>query len=484
MLVSKSTPMKKTTLIIFVLSGLILSCKDFVDIPSPTLVRQDSYFKSTTDFTAAVNGMYQGLRTYYSSFYLLAEIPSDNAQINGYVLANGPLDQLTWLSTTGEIQNQWVNSYSVIARCNTILTKIENFEMDPTLKKQYQGEAKFIRALIYFNLIQFFGDVPLVLQSIESEDEAYKFLRAPVSEVYKQIKSDLLLAAENLPTKYDAISKGRVTSGAALSLLGKVYVTNKEFDQALSVLTTVVDANQYKLLTDYEKVFSVDNKNNEEIVFDIQYFGGGGFGEGSNFSLFFAPAGSGTEITSGGNPGSANSGTLDLFNAFEKGDLRKKVAIALWPSPDSLYYTLKFRSKPIASNEGRNNWPVIRYSDVLLLLSEVKNETSDITGALKYLNQVRNRAALPSLQDLGQTELRQAIQKERRVELCFEGHRWFDLLRSGTMLSTMRLYKQKYLKYGGYLVVNYDITDNKVLFPIPFREVSVNPELRQNPGYK
>lgn len=476
--------MRKTSIAIFVLGGLIASCSDFTDIESPTTVRQDSYFKSVSDFTAAVNGMYNGLRGYYSGFYLMAEIPSDNAQINGYTLAQGPLDQLNWLPSTAEIQNQWVNSYSIIARCNTILEKIGQFEMNPDLKKQYQGEARFIRALIYFNLVRFFGDVPLVLKSIETEDEAYTFLRTPVAEVYNQVQADLSFAVDNLPGRYDSNNTGRVTSGAALSLLGKVYVTNKEFDHAIQVLSRVTGSNLYKLLPDYEKVFSTGNKNNEEIVFDVQYLGGAGFGEGSNFSISFAPAGSGTEITSGGSPGSANSGTLDLYNAFEAGDLRKKVAIALWPSPDSLFYTLKFKDRPIAANEGRNNWPVIRYADVLLLLSEARNETGDAGGALSLLNQVRERAGLPALKDTDQAALRQAIQRERRVELCFEGHRWFDLIRTGTMLSTMSAYKEKYLKYGGYLVVNYVITDNKVRFPIPFREVSVNPELGQNPGYK
>ena len=149
-----------------------------------------------------------------------------------------------------------------------------------------------------------------------------------------------------------------------------------------------------------------------------------------------------------------------------------------------MYYTLKFKDRPIAANEGKNNWPVIRYADVLLLLSEAQHETGDAAGALNSLNLVRARAGLTALNGADQDELRQAIQRERRVELCFEGHRWCDLLRTGTMLSTMRSYKEKYLRYGGYLVVNYDITDNKVLFPIPFREVSVNPGLVQNPGYR
>lgn len=459
------------------------SCSDFIDIESPTVVRQDSYFKSVGDFTAAVNGAYSGLRSYYGSFYEVAEIPSDNSQINGYTLTTGPMDQLTWISSNAAIQTRWSSSYSVIARCNIIEARIQDFEMDNALKEQYLGEIRFIRALIYFNLVQFFGEVPLVTEEITSENEAYSYKRSPVSDVYTQIISDLQAAADLLPESYNDANAGRVEKGAALSLLGKVYVTGKQFDSAVPVLREVVASDRYRLLEKYADVFDVNNKNNEEIIFSIQYLGGTGFGEGSNFSTLFAPFGSGSEVTSGGQPGSANSGTLDLYNAFEAGDLRKSVAIALWPSSDSLYYTRKYLDKPIASNEGKNDWPVIRYPDVLLLLSEALNETGNTGEALEFINQVRGRAGLAALTGTDQALLRGAILKERRVELCFEGHRWFDLLRSGTMVETMRAYKEKYLTYGGYLVENYEVTDNKALFPVPFRELSLNPELGQNDGY-
>lgn len=474
--------MKKLGFLLALFSLSVISCNDFINIDSPTVVRQDLYFKSTADFTAAVNGAYSGLRGYYGGFYEAAEIPSDNAEANGYTLTVAPMDQMNWLPSTGAIQSRWSLSYSVIARCNTIHSRIENFEMDNALKTQYLSEVKFIRALMYFNLVQFFGDVPLVVNEIASENEAYEYGRTPVAEVYSQIERDLISAAENLPEKHNAANMGRATRGAALSLLGKVYVTGKQFDKATDALQRVVSSGAYKLLANYESVFAVNNKNNEEIVFAVQYLGGAGLGEGSNFSISFAPFGSGTSITSGGTPASANSGTLDLYNAFEEGDLRKNVAIAPWPET-TLFYTRKFLDKPIASNEGQNNWPVIRYPDVLLLLSEAYNETGQPDKSLALLGEVRARAGLSPLSITDQGELRDAIQRERRVELCFEGHRWFDLLRTGTMLSTMRAYKEKYLASGGYLVVNYEVTDNKVLFPIPFREMSLNPDLGQNPGY-
>jgi len=463
---------------------VMAGCNDFVDIESPTVVRKDQYFKTQADFSAAVSGLYSGLRQYYGGFYEVAEIPSDNSQINGYTLATGPMDQLNWLPSTAAIQSRWSLSYTSIARANAILDRINEVAMPDDIKKQFTGEAKFIRSLMYFNLVQFYGAVPLVLNEISSEKEAYSYGRTPVGEVYNQIVSDLTEASSLLPESYNSTNLGRVTRYAALGLLGKVFVTNNKFDNAIAPLEEVVNSGKYQLLDNYADVFSVTNKHNQEIIFDIQYLGGAGYGEGSNFSISFAPFGSGTEITSGGMPASVNSGTLDLFDAFQENDKRRDVSIKLYPSADSLYYTSKFLDKPIAANEGRNNWPVLRYSDVLLLLAEAYNEIgSGEAKAESYLNVVKQRAGLNEVNGLSQQVLREEIWRERRLELCFEGNRWFDLLRTGTMLTVMRNYKEKYAKYGAYLVDNYVVTDNKVLFPVPFREISLNPELEQNDGY-
>lgn len=464
--------------------AVMSGCKDFVDIESPTVVRKDQYFKTQADISAAVSGLYSGLRSYYGGFYEVAEIPSDNSQINGYTIGSGPMDQLNWLPSTSAIQSRWSVSYTLIARANAILDRINEVSMPDDIKKQFAGEAKFIRSLMYFNLVQLYGAVPLVLNEITSEQEAYSYGRTPVGEVYNQIVSDLTEASLLLPESYNSTNMGRVSRYAALGLLGKVYVTNKQFDNAIAPLEEVVNSGKYELLENFADVFSVTNKHNKEIIFDIQYLGGSGYGEGSNFSISFAPFGSGTEITSGGMPASANSGTRDLYDAFQENDKRRDVSIKLYPSSDSLYYTSKYLDKPIAANEGRNNWPVLRYADVLLLLAEAYNESeSDATKAITYLNMVKQRAGLATVDGMIQQLLREEIWHERRLELCFEGSRWFDLLRTGTMLTVMRNYKEKYEKHGGYLVENYVVTDNKVLFPIPFREISLNPALEQNEGY-
>ncbi len=473
----------KLSAYLFSLSALF-GCSDFVNIDSPSLVRQDQFFASQSDVTAAVTGLYSGLRSYYGGFYEVAELPSDNTGINGYTLASAPMDQLNWLPSTGAIGTRWTVSYNVIARANAILERIDGIAMPSDLRNQYIGEARFMRALMYFNLVQFFGDVPLIVREIKTEQEAYTYNREKVAKVYAQIEEDLNAASSLLPAQYSGANVGRVTSGAVGALLGKVYVTNKQYDKAVQVLEKVVQSGSYLLLQNYADVFSVVNKNNREIIFDVQYFGGAGFGEGSNFSISFAPFGSGTSITSGGTPGSSNIGTRDLFEAFSVDDKRRDVSLRLYPSPDSLYYTSKFLDKPIAANEGKNHWPVLRYSDVLLLLAEAQNENGNATEAARFLNMVRDRAGLGKLEGLSKEAFRSVVLKERRLELCFEGSRWFDLIRTGTMLEVMTAYKQKYLKYGGYLVDNYVVTANKVLFPIPFREISLNPDLGQNPGYQ
>lgn len=464
-------------------SALVLlhsGCSDFVDLNPPTIVRQDQYFKTQSDFTAAVNGLYSSLRGYYGNFYQFAELPSDNTEANGYNLASADLDQLTWLTNTSSIQSLWLNSYSTIARANIILDRIDAITMDGTLKEQYKGEAKFVRALMYFNLVQFFGDVPLPLKELQTEEEAYTYARENVGKVYAQIQTDLLEAISALPVDYNASNKGKVTKGAAMGLLGKVYITNKQFAEGAAILKTLVESNTYALLEKYEDVFRVDNPFNKEILFSVQYLGNGN-GEGSNFSISFAPFGSGTEITSGGNPAGSNQGTLDLFNAFETGDNRKNVSIMRYPTTGDPY-TRKFLDKPIANNEGNNDWPVLRYADVLLLYAEALNETGANTGVLTPLNAIRTRAGLAAFPTGSQAELRDLIQKERRVELCFEGHRWFDLLRTKQMLPVMSQYKKKY-EGKAYLVEYYQVSEPKYLFPIPFRERSLNPTLTQNNGY-
>ncbi|GAB3740421.1 RagB/SusD family nutrient uptake outer membrane protein [Spirosoma lituiforme] len=460
------------------------SCSEsFLNLSPPTTIPVSQYFKTQSDINAALNGAYGGLRGYYSTFYVMAEVPTDNTESNSRADSFiGDFDRYSWVVTNGVITDRWSSSYSIISRCNILIEKSEAVQMDAALKARYQAEAKFLRALMYFNLVRYFGDVPIVLTEINTEAEAYTYNREPVSKVYEQIEKDLLEAASVLPVSYTGADVGRATKGAAQALLGKAYLTSKQFDKAVAKLKEVITPGTYRLLPVYDDVFRPNNGNNAEIVFSVQYTRTGNK-EGSNFSLDFAPTGAGSDIVTGGNPSSLNQGTLDLFNAFEAGDSRKNVSIQRFTGGDMPYYTRKFLDQPPTANESDNDWPVIRYSDVLLMYAEALNETGNTTDALVALNQVRSRANLPAKTNLTQDAFRLAVEQERRVELSFEGHRWFDLIRTGRLVPVMTAYIAKYRTSGGYLVGNYQFSATKALYPVPFRERSLNPNLTQNPGY-
>ncbi|WP_439415937.1 RagB/SusD family nutrient uptake outer membrane protein [Larkinella sp. GY13] len=460
------------------------SCsEDYLNLSPPTTIPVGQYFKSQSDITAALNGAYGGLRGYYGSFFAMAEVPTDNTESNPRADSFiGDFDRYSWVVTNGTITGSWSSSYAIISRCNILIEKSEAIQMDAALKARYQAEAKFLRALMYFNLVRFFGDVPIVLTEINTEPEAYTYNREPVTKVYEQIEKDLLEAANVLPASYTGANIGRATSGAAHALLGKAYLTNKQFDKAAATLNKVITSQTYRLLPVYDDVFRANNGNNAEIVFSVQYTRTGNK-EGSNFSIDFAPTGAGSDIVTGGNPGAVNQGTLDLFNAFEAGDTRKNVSIQRFTGGDNPYYTRKFLDQPPTTNESDNDWPVIRYADVLLMYAEALNETGNTTDALVSLNQVRSRAGLAAKAGLSQEAFRLAVEQERRVELSFEAHRWFDLVRTGRLVPVMTAYVAKYRTAGGYLVGNYQFAANKALYPIPFRERSLNPNLTQNPGY-
>jgi starch-binding outer membrane protein, SusD/RagB family len=464
--------MKKIIANIFLLAAISLvisSCKkSFVeDIVSPTNISLEGYYTSQANFQAALTGIYGHLRNVYDGFFRLAEVPSDNTLSTPTVNADtGPLDQMTWLPTDVPVLAQWQNAYTNIAYCNNFLDQLQVFtQMDTALKSRWLGEAKFIRALNYFNLVRFFGDVPLVLKKINAEQEAYAYPRTPVSDVYAQIIRDLNDAQNVLPAQYTSSADlGRVTAGAAQSLLGKVYITTGQYAAASLLLRNVVMSNRYALLPNYADVFSTNNENNREIIFSVQYARG--------------PA-RGSDLLSSVQARGLNQGTRNLFNAFETGDARKPTCINIYTvGSNTTYYTRKYIDQPPTSNEGENNWIVLRYADVVLLYAESLNETGDSTNALAQLNTVRVRAGLLPRAGLNRAAIRTQIDRDRRIELCFEGHRWFDLVRRGpaNMVTAM----QAQFAADG---LNYTVAPFRALFPVPFREITLNASLGQNPGY-
>lgn len=466
------------------LLGLFLlpipACKDFLDLKPISQGSADNFYKTPNDFNTAILGAYSTLLTrgMYNSMWLFTDQRSDNTEQEAYagiLQVEGDFDTFTLITTNSYLNDNWNHHYQCINRCNAILDKIGavNFSNEGE-KNQYMGEALFLRALAYFNLVQIYGDVPLVTKVI-SADEAYASLRTSTDEVYSLIINDLRDAAANLPASYSGNQLGRATSGAAKSLLGKVYLTRKQYTDATRVLKEVIDGGQYTLLLNYADIFRPENANHKESIFEVQYKANSQ-GRGSPFATLFTPrtGNAGILLTGQGATQGYNRPTQDMINAYEPDDLRKEASLAPnWSDRGTVYndpYIKKYLSRLANPSDGDANWIVLRYADVLLMYAEALNELGTTPEALPYLNQVRTRAGLAAKTGLSQAQLRMALEQERRVELAFEGHRWFDLLRTGRAIEVMNS-------------KGFNLSQRDLVFPLPQSQIDVNPQLAQNPGY-
>lgn len=469
---------------------MISSCsEEFLDLKPISSATSDNFYRTADDIKNAVNGAYAGLQSggITGNSYIYGDIASDNtvAVASGSVTDQDEFDRFYIKTTNPYILGTWNDSYTVIARFNTILDKIDAVTMDGALKARYVAEVKFLRALVYFNLVRTFGDVPLVLKSIINSDEGYSYSRNPKTEVYTQIEKDLSEAETVLPAAYTGADIGRATKGAAKALFGKVYLTEKKYAPAVAKLKEVIDLGVYTLLPNYADVFRVANKNNKESVFDVQYKSGGS-GEGNPWPNSFAPQNSGNAVIAFGGDGN-NQPTNDLISAYEPGDLRKDASLAVsyvnaagQVIPDK--FVKKYFDVPVAKNDNGNNIPVIRYADVLLMYAESLNEVSfQANGdAFTYLNMIRTRAGLAkktATEITSQASFRLAMEQERRVEFAFEGQRWFDLVRTGRAVEVLNSKKDQ-------IRIVTPLTENNLVFPIPQSQIDINKEkIRQNTGY-
>ena len=386
------------------------------------------------------------------------------------------------------IASFWKAAYKVINRTNTILGRIDGIEINTELANRYKLECKFIRALMYFNLVRVYGDVPLVLKEI-SISESYDILREPKENVYNQIIADLK-EAQDLPVSYSTAEDGRATQGAAKALLANVYMTLHKYAEAETILAEIINSGQYSLLENtpgslnidgYKNVFSPVNHNSKEGIFEIQFLKGG-YGEGSNYANNFAPENSGTNVVAVGGTGGNNIPEMDIYNAYEEGDLRRDFSMSLgyydnrknneWVESR---YVCKFMDVPYQNNDASNNYPVIRYADVILMYAEALNQNGKTAEACKYLNMTRRRGfgyqttetSPVDLQTTDKAQFALMVEQERRVELAFENHRWFDLIRTGRAVEVMRS-------------KGFSLNETNLICPIPQKQIDVNPKLTQN----
>lgn len=467
------------------------SCsKSFLDLKPQNQGSVDNFYKTAADIDQAVAGAYDALQNtgeYGQNFVYFMEVSSDNSKQESITNSSGvygDFDLFRVVPANTVLDQTWKVCYSGILRCNTILNRIGGITMEDAVKTTRQGEVKFLRALTYFNLVRIWGPVSLVTKEITNPYDAFELGRTNTDTVYTQIIADLQEAITILPASYTGKNIGRVTKIAAQTLLAKVYLTQKNYSAAAAQLKAVIDyananPNALTLLPAYADIFKVTNENSKESIFEVQFLKGG-VGEGSRFVNLFAPANT-TQFTNGvGTALGDNEPTANLISAYTAGDARKDATIGTLA--DGRTYAKKFvgQDVPGLANDAGNNFIVLRFADVLLMYAEVLNETAyDASGngdAWTCLNRVHQRAGLTAFAttDLpDQNSFRLAVENERRLELAFENHRWFDLVRTGRVLTVMNA------SGGGFTV-----KDHQLVFPVPQSQVDTNPDkIEQNPRY-
>lgn len=465
------------------------SCsKDFINIRPESTTTTDLLYQTDGDFQDAVTAVYTAIQTQYADFWIFGDVPGED--VTQEVVKNDPwyfADVFTMQDNVPLLATTWSNYYVAITRANLVLHHINNVDgASLTNRDRYVGESRFLRALAYFDLVRIFGGVPKVTTPLTAS-EAYETPRETAENIYLDIIiPDLLDAAEKLPLSYSGSHVGRPTRGAAKALLGRVYLTLQEFGKAEEILSEVTTLG-YALLPDYNDLFDyTGNEHHSEYIFDIEYEEGMG-NQGSVFTHRFMPNSSAMADfygIKGGELSETFSPSAELRNLFEADDKRKFVTVGeqggfynqdnafiRLPAATSQNYTMKYVTPVNLVRDSRANWKVIRYADVLLMYAEALNENGKTTEALVHLNTVRARAGLENVNTSSQTEVRDHIARERRLELAFEGHRWFDLVRTGKAFETLQ---------------HLGMQEFMTIFPIPLSQIQVmnNPSIfPQNPGY-
>ena len=481
-------------MLLFVLAG----CESFLDKEPQGALTQTTFPTSASDALLAVNATYGTMLdvSFHSGTFPILDIMSDDARKGSNPTDQsaeiGPYDNFTFTKTGYELKSWWATLYMGIKRANVVIEKVPVIEMDVNLRNRYVAEAKFLRALFYFDLVRAWGDVPLILNT----NPASNLERSPKADVYKQIKEDLLSAIAGLDEKntQPTAELGRATKGSAKALLAKVYLFDGDFVNAEKYALEVINSKHYGLEPLFVNASSVDGEHGIESVFEIGAIG-------------LEAAGGDQYANVQGVRGTPNRGwgfnrpTPNLRASFEEGDPRLKgtiidlgdvidgiIIVGDGTTPDvtrdnegNILETECYNRKVwtpgnnVATQFGHNR-RIIRYADVLLMAAEALNENNKPAEALIYLNKVRERARqgnntiLPDITTTEKNSLRNIILNERRHELALEGHRFWDLVRTNKAAEVL-----------GPLGF---VTGKNELLPIPQSEIDISQgTLKQNPNW-
>lgn len=460
----------------FFAAAFLAGCsEDYLDVPSRENLTTD---QATPD--GLVIGVYGQLTEWdYAFSYLgITEILSDNADKGSSPSDTGgdkqELDQLLFTSSSGSFGAMWANWYKAIGRATAAIELTETYEgITDEHRSRLIGEAEFLRAYNYFFLVRGWGDVPLQHISLVN--------RVPKQEVYDYIEQDLLDAIDRLPQKseYAAADLGRATKGAAQALLSKVYLYQERWQEAYDMAQTVITSGEYGLETDYSVLWRASSENGTESIFEVQ-----ARGESVAHGVQQYSQTQGARGTSGWGWGfnTPSQNLLDAFNA--EGDNIRRDATIIFAGEtlfdgrevsasveNPMYNEKAYSSANAGDGDGDKNIRVLRLGEIYLIAAEAANELGNTGASLSNLNVVRERVSLDPVEGVSGDALRQAIWKERRLELAFEHDRWFDLVRTGQAEAAMQANGKTF------------IVGTHELFPIPYNQLIQTPEMVQNPGY-
>ncbi len=469
--------------------------ESILELTPPSTLTEADFYKTSADMDAAVIGIYSRYQARKPKDWTLTEMPTDNIHRTGYFNIGG-LDEINTLSFSPEnplFSSFWVNTYNAIFRANAVLTHIETpTDYAAGKKEQFAGEAKFLRALFYFDLVRMFGGVPNVT-SILTVEESRQTGRASEEEIYTLIISDLKEAVGLLPSR-NAIAKGRASKSAAIALLAKVYVYRQNWNEAKTYLD-MLDTDGFALQESYASLWEEATENNNEVIFALKYLGStNGQDLSTDFLPYFGVAG----IAARGNENAFPS--WSLMKQFDPADSRKEATFTeYWKSPTSppeavenwYPYVSKFANEHVAGSSGLDI-PVIRYADILLLKAEVLYRLNQPAEALTALNKIRERAFGNNghnytASDIATEEsFTDKLLLERQLEFALEGERWFDLVRTGRFTTVLREIEWSYNPVTQTAqVVKFNIEPHMKYFPIPLSQIDLSTDgaLKQNDGY-
>lgn len=455
--------MKKIIILSVCLLAMLTGCDSFLDLKPVDFPTEETFYNDVKGLEGAIIGVYDELQSsdqYSGKFMTLMEVRGDNVKNDNSGASGGITYQIEVFTETPantNLSGAWLSVYKTIYRCNLILQNMDNVQMTDDQRTKISGQASFIRALCYFNLVRLWGKVPLITQT-QTVEEARKNTRAEVAAIYDQIIKDLTVA-KGLPSSWSDAERGRATSYAAQALLAKVYIYMGKYPEAvaeLSPVVTAIEAKSVLSLVPMPQTFPSNLKTSKDIIFAVQYLKGG-VGESVHQNNRYRNTDNGNVIS------------LDPSEFESDADNRK----AMVAPTGSGQRPGKFNA-PATNNETSSDFPILRCAEVMLMYAEALNETTATPGAdaLKALNAVRANAGLPEKTDAelnSKALFKAAVHKERRLELALECDRWFDIVRTNQFSSA----------FPG-------VDTYRQLYPVPQTEIeNINdPTGWQNDGYK